>query len=43
MALYALYYYYPFKKRIALDEKIFRAGDVMAIDRVKHQWREKEG
>ena len=28
MALYAIYYYYPSKKRIAFDGKIFRTSDV---------------
>jgi hypothetical protein len=35
MALYALYYYYPFEKRIRFDGKMFRAGDVMSVDRIR--------
>ena len=31
-ALYAIYYYYPSKKRITFDGKIFRVGDVIGID-----------
>ena len=34
MALYAIYYYYPSQRRIAFDQKIFRAGDGMAIERI---------
>jgi len=33
MALYAVYYYYPSRKRIGFDMQIFRAKDVLAIDR----------
>lgn len=34
MALYAIYYYYPSQKRIAFDQKIFRAGDGMVIEKI---------
>jgi hypothetical protein len=37
MALYAIYYYYPSKKRIALDRRIFRARDLLSEDRIRRQ------
>ena len=35
MALYAIYYYYPSPKRIAFDWKIFRGGNVPAVERIR--------
>jgi hypothetical protein len=34
MTLYAIYYYYPSRKRVGFDMQIFRAGKVMSINRV---------
>ena len=34
MALYAVYYYYPSRKRILFDMQIFRTADGLSVDRV---------
>jgi hypothetical protein len=43
MALYSAYYYYPSQKRIAFDGKIFRAGDVLSVERIRGKWKEDRG
>jgi hypothetical protein len=35
MALYAIYYYYPSRKRIMFDCKLFRTGEVSSSDRTR--------
>lgn len=35
MALYAVYYYYPFEERIRFDGKLFRTGDLMSVNRIR--------
>jgi hypothetical protein len=38
MALYAIYYYYPSKKRIAFDMKIFRTADLLPDDSIHRRY-----